>query len=190
MLWPYVQYGQTMATISIAVDAHVFLLSASSWICTAHPMGANGILLKSKVPNKWAWAETVGTVLDWRNRLMVNLAWGRCLSHSVTGKAGSVPQRIATEWFLELLMATSAMLRPCHPGGTKSSLHSIQIISLFFESTHCPGRVWAHVRLHSWHASAVPSKLALVIYSCGSSWVCDTDGMWNNFNQHHRINWK
>ena len=86
--------------------------------------------MKSTVPNKWAWAETVGTVLDYCSKLMVSSTWSSSLSQSDMGKDGSVPERMATKWFLEFLITASAMLCLCYSGGTNSSLHSMQIIPL------------------------------------------------------------
>ena len=41
----------------------------------------------------WAWADTLGAMLDCRRRLKVSSACGRSLSHRLSGKLGSHPAR-------------------------------------------------------------------------------------------------
>lgn len=53
------------------------------------PGGAMGVLLKSKLPKRYAWAESLGLMRELRNRLRVRTAWPMSLSHSVTGNSGS-----------------------------------------------------------------------------------------------------
>ena len=87
------------------------------------PGGANGDLLKSKLPNKYAQADKFGLTLELRSKFRVNSAWVTNLSHSRNGKSGSQVAKPAKKRFLKVRIARSAALRLCWCGGT--SLYSI-----------------------------------------------------------------
>ena len=53
------------------------------------PGGANGVALKSKLPNLAAYADKDGLRRDDRSKLRVIVAWGINLSHSLAGKFDS-----------------------------------------------------------------------------------------------------
>jgi hypothetical protein len=56
------------------------------------PGGAKGVLLKSKCPFNWAYADMRGLIRDFRRRLRVIVACGNSLSQSFSGKFGSTEQ--------------------------------------------------------------------------------------------------
>jgi hypothetical protein len=56
------------------------------------PGRAKGVLLKSKYPFNWAYADVRGLIRDFCRRLSVIVAWGKSLSHSFRGKFGSTEQ--------------------------------------------------------------------------------------------------
>ena len=59
------------------------------WTSTYVPGGASGVALKLKSPQSAGCAERDGFRRDALTILRVNIAWGRSLSHSAIGKAGS-----------------------------------------------------------------------------------------------------
>ena len=79
-------------------------------MCVTHlvPGGANGVLLKLKIPNRKAFAERAGLVLEERRRLRVSSAWKSRRSHSPRGKSGGKEARLAKKWCLKVWMARSA----------------------------------------------------------------------------------
>ena len=77
-----------------------------------------------------AYADTVGIVLDWRRRFRVASVCGNNLSHSDHEKSSRSPANIPRKCCLKAFMATSAMFRRWHPGGTSSNLHVSRIKSL------------------------------------------------------------
>ena len=75
--------------------------------------------MKSKLPKRQAWAESLGWRLEERRWFRVMSHWGRRRSHSLSGKFGSQEQRPAMKWFLKVWMARSAALRRWLWGGTR-----------------------------------------------------------------------
>ena len=59
------------------------------------PGGAMGVRLKSKLPNKYAYAESFGLTRLFRSKFNVITAWGRRRSHSAMGNLGSMEARPA-----------------------------------------------------------------------------------------------
>ena len=51
-------------------------------------------MLKSKVPNRWEWAHTVGVEFDCLSRFNVSSTWGSNLSNNLVGEDGSSPVNI------------------------------------------------------------------------------------------------
>lgn len=77
------------------------------------PGGANGVAVKSKLPNRKVWADNFGLTRDARSRLIVMFACSSKRSHSDNGKSGSAVARPALKWFLYVWIALSAKFRLC-----------------------------------------------------------------------------
>ena len=76
-----------------------------------------GVQLKSNSPFSCAYANSLGFNLDECRRLIVISDCSRRRSQLCIGKSGSVTQIPARKWYLKFLMARSAALRLCMPGG-------------------------------------------------------------------------
>ena len=65
--------------------------SVVQFLCTTVlvPGGANGVVLKLKLPKNAAYADNEGFRLDDRNKFTVRLRWGRSRSHLLEGNFGS-----------------------------------------------------------------------------------------------------
>ena len=92
------------------------------WMRAFVPGGASGVLLKSKIPNKYVYADNFGLVRDDLNRLSVSIACGSNLSHSAIGKSGSHVANPARRWFFSVLIALSAAFLLCMLGGVSSNV--------------------------------------------------------------------
>ena len=75
------------------------------------PGGANGVLVKSRSPLIYAYADNDGLIRDPRRRLRVIVAWAISKSHKPRGNAGSVEVRPARTWFLNVRIARSVVTR-------------------------------------------------------------------------------
>ena len=62
-------------------SAHVPLSCALSCATMRHPGGANGVLLKSKLPHNSLYADFAGLIRDGLSMFSVNTATGSTLSH-------------------------------------------------------------------------------------------------------------
>jgi len=71
--------------------------SEGEWATILVPGGARGVRLKSKLPNREAWADRDGWMREDRSRLRVSVACGRRRSHSARGNLESTVQRIETK---------------------------------------------------------------------------------------------
>eukprot|EP00957_Ditylum_brightwellii_P043806 3321921-Ditylum_brightwellii.AAC.1 len=76
-------------------------LSGSSKISTLVPGGARGVLLKSCMLLRWAWAERRGLDLDVQSKLRVSWACSNSSSHWQMGKAASVEHNPAMKCSLK-----------------------------------------------------------------------------------------
>ena len=52
------------------------------------PGSTNGTLLKSWLPNRYAWKESMGLIQDVQRRLSVRSAWSNKRYHLVMGSSG------------------------------------------------------------------------------------------------------
>ena len=98
--------------------AQLALLSDFKCDVTLVPTGASGALLKSKLPNRYAHEDNAGFTLELRSRFKVIYICGSNWSHSLTGKFGSAPAKLASKWFLKVLITLSAEFRKWIWGGT------------------------------------------------------------------------
>ena len=74
------------------------------------PRGTSGVLLKSKLPKSWLYADSLGFNLDGRSMLRVATACGMSWHHRLGGKCSLVPFKMEMKWLLNVLMALSARL--------------------------------------------------------------------------------
>ena len=98
------------------------------------PGVANGVLLKSKWPNKHVWADRCGWRRDEQRRLRGMLHCRIKRSHSLRGKDGSQVTIPAMECAFQVWMARSAALRRWMCGGTRwnDTLYIFLICMLLF----------------------------------------------------------
>ena len=98
----------------LALDTVVgpsFFCWAFAWYAmTFVPRGARGVLLKSKLPKSWLYAESLGFSLEGRNMLSVATACGIRQHLRWGGKRSSVPFKMEMKWLLNVLIARSARL--------------------------------------------------------------------------------
>jgi hypothetical protein len=81
------------------------------------PGGTRGLLLKSKAPCTWAWADSCGFIRERQRRLRVIMHGGNNLSHRLRGKSLLVEQSPAMTSFLNVQMAHSEAFLRCIWGG-------------------------------------------------------------------------
>ena len=81
-----------------------------AWAMMQLPGGPIGVALKLNGPFMHLYADTVGSILAERKRLMVILAWGRRRSHFVARKYGYTLANMLRKCALKVLMACSAAL--------------------------------------------------------------------------------
>ena len=79
-----------MCQPSLPCGAQLSRVSGSSHVSACVPGGARCVLLKSKSPNKSAWAERGGFILDVRSKFGVDVACSRNSCHCEMRKCGSV----------------------------------------------------------------------------------------------------
>ncbi len=112
----------------VVCSAHVPCLSLLSNICTAHPNGASGILLYSKFPWTYWYAEMVGASLDCQGKFKVSIDYGSSLAQIRIRNVSSNPTRITLKWFLNVCITRSAKFSLWLSGGTS------WIVQFFFIS--------------------------------------------------------
>ena len=83
--------------------------------CAMHlvPRGPGGVELKSKSPNIWWNALSLGLIRDLRSRLSVRTVCGMSWHQMCGGKSVSVPFRMEMKWALKVCVALSARFRLC-----------------------------------------------------------------------------
>jgi hypothetical protein len=64
--------------------------------------GAKGVLLESKWPLSWAYADMRGFILDFLKGLNIIVVGSKNLSHTVSGKFGSTEHSPAMKCFLKV----------------------------------------------------------------------------------------
>ena len=57
------------------------MFSVDSWIKTLHPVGAIGVLLKSKLPSTISYADIFGSIVDGQSKLSIIVAISNNLHH-------------------------------------------------------------------------------------------------------------
>jgi hypothetical protein len=73
--------------------------------------GARGLWLKSKLPFRQAYADSLGWRREEQSKLRMMSAWGMRRSHSVSGNLGSHVASPEQKWIFQVWMALSAALR-------------------------------------------------------------------------------
>ena len=94
--------------VSVPLLFQVALCNGVSYAIARQPGGASGVLLKSKVPNNCAYAESFGFNFDGRRRFRVMVAGSTNLSHRCRGKVGGSVARPERKWDLKVPIAFSA----------------------------------------------------------------------------------
>ena len=61
---------------------------------TLQPMGAKGVVLKSKGPLKYSHGKIFGLAVAWQSKLLASSAWGSRRSQRYGRNAASTPARI------------------------------------------------------------------------------------------------
>ena len=74
------------------------------------PAGANGVLLKLKLPHSCMYEDNFGFILEVHSMHKVIISKYMSLSHWFAGNVASAPFRIEMRWFLNVLIALSAGL--------------------------------------------------------------------------------
>ena len=74
------------------------------------PRGASGVLLKSKLPKRWLYADSFGFNLVGGSMFRVATACGMSQHHRWGGKRSSVSFKMEIKWLLNVLMALSVRL--------------------------------------------------------------------------------
>ena len=92
-----------------------------------------GVLLWSNVIFSWTYAKSLGFSIEGRSKFSVISTCSKRRSQFFMGDYGSVEQKPAMKWSLNMLIARSSVLWKCIPGGASWKSMSLALSSLWKE---------------------------------------------------------
>ena len=147
------------------------------------PDGASGVLSKSNMPCRWAYADIYGHVLEVRKRFNIMKACGSNSSHKYMGNFWCTDASPATRWFLNERIACSAALTRCVCGSTNCQFTSVLFMNLVTAvdallskmfNLGLQFRAFRYIYMSSYtrRASSITGhKYVMVLYHCDSNGI-------------------